>query len=636
MPKTITTSSLGGVPIQLDTLARDYESIRRELINLASQLTPEWTDFAEIDPGVAILEAMAYVGGIQSYGTDRVQNEAYLVTAQLRESVVQLCRTIGYELSPGSAASAPLAVKTNVDSVSLPVGWTLTSQGSASSSAVSFELLKTVDLGLAGWWTTTSNLAALNLLIAPEIASINDDLIAVHGTSIYLESVGVSTGEANQEFVLGSNPLILSPDGLSPLKLFVDQIQWDNVDSFLESEPADNHYLYQILANGVVKIIFSDGLNGVLPPSGAVVQASYRIGGGTIGNNVGIRTLGSPEPPVAGVVGVFNIAQPSNGSDPETNDEAKINAPLSFRANNRAVTLEDFEILAIKTPSGGVSAARAAHLNGPFVVDIFIAAQGDNPVPTGEWYPDLDTGTGLIGSVGRWLVTKKIAPTKINVSGPTVVRPYLEAKIITLPNILIEDAKKNVENNIREFLVQLSKEFAGVVPLSRLYQIIENSRGVDWVKVVAFHRKATTRLVKGKETAYSSAVVTVNNFSLTTIEDLYFIHWINGNTFKLVGDSYGELLDSEGKQQVFLAGVEHSVSHYIINPTDTQAPRTPQFNLKINLTSFTNAGDIWSFGTDSYLGDIKAQEFEMIVPTLNSDGSISSDEMVLTYGGGLV
>jgi hypothetical protein len=60
------------------------------------------------DPVIALLDAWAIVADILSFYQERIANEGYLRTSTERRSVLELAREIGYELSPGVAASVYL------------------------------------------------------------------------------------------------------------------------------------------------------------------------------------------------------------------------------------------------------------------------------------------------------------------------------------------------------------------------------------------------------------------------------------------------------------------------------------------------------------------------------------------------
>ena len=70
----------------------------RPLANLTTRL-PD-------DPAIALLDAWAVVGDVLTFYQERIANEGFLRTATERRSILELARLIGYELSPGVAASA--------------------------------------------------------------------------------------------------------------------------------------------------------------------------------------------------------------------------------------------------------------------------------------------------------------------------------------------------------------------------------------------------------------------------------------------------------------------------------------------------------------------------------------------------
>src|SRR5713226_2204268 len=94
----------------IDYLVRDYESFRQALINLIPAKLPEWTDRSEADFGIVLLELFAYMADIISYYQDRIANEAFLNTAQERQSVLNHLKLIGYEMAPAAAASGDLSI----------------------------------------------------------------------------------------------------------------------------------------------------------------------------------------------------------------------------------------------------------------------------------------------------------------------------------------------------------------------------------------------------------------------------------------------------------------------------------------------------------------------------------------------
>ncbi len=66
------------------------------------------TTRSQDDPAIALLDAWAVIADVLTFYQERIANEGYLRTAMERRSILELAREIGYELSPGVAASAYL------------------------------------------------------------------------------------------------------------------------------------------------------------------------------------------------------------------------------------------------------------------------------------------------------------------------------------------------------------------------------------------------------------------------------------------------------------------------------------------------------------------------------------------------
>jgi hypothetical protein len=83
-----------------------------ESMKASLSLAPGLSDLTtreDDDPAVALLDAWAMVCDVLTFYQERIANEAYLRTAMERRSILELAREIGYELSPGVAASTDLA-----------------------------------------------------------------------------------------------------------------------------------------------------------------------------------------------------------------------------------------------------------------------------------------------------------------------------------------------------------------------------------------------------------------------------------------------------------------------------------------------------------------------------------------------
>jgi hypothetical protein len=100
-------------PVQLDYLARDYESFLRLASDRLALTLPEWRDNHPADSQTALLELLAYVADHLSYQQDARGTEAYLTTARSRISARRHARLLDYR--PGDGCSARAWITLEVD-----------------------------------------------------------------------------------------------------------------------------------------------------------------------------------------------------------------------------------------------------------------------------------------------------------------------------------------------------------------------------------------------------------------------------------------------------------------------------------------------------------------------------------------
>lgn len=100
-----------GLPAISYRLGTHGEFFRRMLDELHTKelLRQQLTTRSRDDLAIALLDAWALVGDVLAFYQERIANEGFLRTATERRSILEIARTIGYELNPGVAASAYLA-----------------------------------------------------------------------------------------------------------------------------------------------------------------------------------------------------------------------------------------------------------------------------------------------------------------------------------------------------------------------------------------------------------------------------------------------------------------------------------------------------------------------------------------------
>lgn len=325
----------------IDYSTRDYEGFRQDLIDLLKQKIPEYTDFSQSDAGIVLIELLAHGLDILSYYNDVVANEVFLPTAKDRESVIKLCRLIGYELSNATPAKfyQVFEIEPQETSFRIPKGFVVKTRATDTEDSVVFELDE--DLVIPAGKTGLEQNEEGEYLYKG---------IVTQGYTIRDEVLGTSNGTPYQKFQLSYYPVI---EDSVVIKVNDGAIisTWEKVDNFIDSK-ADSK-VYKILVDdmGRLTVEFGSGRSGRIPNeiiNG--ILATYRVGGGEIGN-VGIGMITEFDQKIAGLKATFNPYEPLEyGHEQESIETARIKAPAQLRTLWRAVTRQDYEDLAIQYP----------------------------------------------------------------------------------------------------------------------------------------------------------------------------------------------------------------------------------------------------------------------------------------------
>ncbi len=180
-------------------------------------------------------------------------------------------------------------------------------------------------------------------------------VMAEHSRTVRNETLGISDGTPGQRFMLAHSPVLPRESGEHVVVLDGEkQLMFGEVEGFSASGPLDRHVVWDPSEGSIAfgpSIRYPDGTtvqHGAIPPFGArVTVPRYRAGGGTTGN-VGTGALTSLRVAVPFVDSVINLTPARGGVDPERLDEVKVRGPRTVRAGQRAVTVSDYEQLALE------------------------------------------------------------------------------------------------------------------------------------------------------------------------------------------------------------------------------------------------------------------------------------------------
>lgn len=327
---------------RIDYRTRDYEGFRSEMIRRLKEKMPEYTDFSSSDAGIVILELLAESLDVLSYYNEVVANEVFLETAYDRENVIKLAQMLGKQVKEATPAKffQVFEITPQDKDVVIPKGFQLSTKESSPEKKIFFELER--DLRIPAGKTGLEKDSNGDYLYKVPV---------VEGKTISPEVVGTSNESPNQSFRLAYRPVLkdsvrlLVHDG-------VEFEEWQRVENFIDSTSTSKHFMVRLDESAQATVIFGNGTFGKIP--NRVVNgiiASYRIGGGEIGN-VTANSITEIVAKPAYMKRTFNpdLAY-EKGRNRESTERIRIDAPNTFRTVWGALTLKDFaDVVKLRFP----------------------------------------------------------------------------------------------------------------------------------------------------------------------------------------------------------------------------------------------------------------------------------------------
>ena len=476
------------LPVQVDYTSRDYASLRADMLARIQSSIPDWNPTDPADFGVALVESFAYMGDLMSYYIDRAANESSLATATRRASVVAIARDLGYTAT-GYTPAVVTATITNTSgaSLSIPAGTVLTANVDAGDNILSipFETDTT---------TSVPNATPTTIACTQGVTRMG----AGHG-----EVLGTSNGQPSQYFEIPDEAIIKETvqvyvfDG-------VNFTPWQRVEHLSDYTPLSRVYRVLDVGSGVFYVQFGDGVSGLVPQASHVVTAIYRVVDGLRGN-VPAGTItevtsipGLSPAQVAALAGVLtstNDSAASGGTDPEELESIRFNASQAYRTTSRAVSLEDFQNVALSVPSCGKASA-ASDTPGLVLVSVAPyrntgAAEShpgfDETTPgSGVWVPNVELTT-LQEAVAAEIEKNRLAGTQVSIIDPVYVYIVLTMTVHALPSVRQSDAFTLVTQSITERLDYARATFGSSIYLNDVIALVSALGVSDAVTVSALH-----------------------------------------------------------------------------------------------------------------------------------------------------
>jgi predicted phage baseplate assembly protein len=303
--------------------------------------------------------------------------------------------------------------------------------------------------------------------------------------TVMVNVLGVSNGLIGQVVALPLSPVVQGS-----ISVYIDDtnpldnqplLQYFQVDSLLDAGPTDNVFSVAVDDNQQVYLTFGDGFNGTIPTLGVNFYANYRVGGGAYGNTAA-GTVVDVATSIPGVT-VSGSSVMTGGQDPEGNEQIRANAPLAFQTQGRAVTLLDYQNLALGVTSVSASYALANTYNNVSVYILGLNGQLPNAALVAATQSYLDSRT-LIGST-----VTVLAPTQITINIGSVSAPVT---VGVMPNANRASVTAGVVLALNNLIASYGLGGARVA-LSDVYGAISNVPGVQYAAVPLLARSDATQ-----------------------------------------------------------------------------------------------------------------------------------------------
>ena len=438
----------------------DFDTIKTNL-KAFLQSQSEFTDYNFDGAGLSyLLDILAYNTHYQAYYLNMVANESFLDTAITRDSVVSSAKNLGY--IPKSMTSAVATVNITVDSgtttpdiLTLPRGTTFLSNlidGKSynfvvrdtlniSKSNTSF-VFENVDLYEGNF--TTSTFVQNNSSNPKQVFTIPDNNIDT--TSLQVVVTDVSSNTAAETYTLVTDATELSTT--SPV------------------------YYIQEGIGGYFQIYFGGDNVGKSIPDGSIVTVSYIITNGSNPNGANVFTGAMPIGAYTNyTVTTVNVA--SGGDSRETIQSIKNNAPLSFAAQNRLITSNDYKaVLSKEYPQASSIAVWGGEDEIPKVYGKVLVSIKPK---TGYYISDSEKQR----IINELILPKSVLSVKSDIIDPDYIflRLSVEVKYNKNKTVLSPDALKNaIATTIYSYQVTDLDKFDGVFNTS---PIIQNILAID-------------------------------------------------------------------------------------------------------------------------------------------------------------
>ncbi len=407
-----------------------------------------------------LLDILTYNTHLNVFYLNMVASEMFLDSAQLRNSVISIAKSLNYTPRSAKSARARLNLQfpqSGLTVFTIPKG----TRFSGKNSVGTFQFV-TIE----------------SLVLYPSAGKFTANDVTVYEGTQTTDAFIMNYAVENQRFILSNASIDTDSIEVSVTESnAVVPTTYSKANSLIGLDSTSKSYFVQASEDQTYEIVFGDGTFGSRPTDSSTIAITYRVTAGPNGNkatnfslsdNLGaVNGYGSSITPTITVVETGY-----SGAEAETIEEIRYRAPRAYQTQDRAITINDFKTLITQE----FQTVKSVYVYGGEQVTDYPKYGTVYIVPT--------TFTGnLLSDVEKIDIEQYLkVRTALGVT-PKVIDPnYLYVNVYTtvkyeanITNLSASDIESAVKVAIQNFNTNQLSEFNSELSLSRLETAINDA-----------------------------------------------------------------------------------------------------------------------------------------------------------------
>ena len=406
----------------------------------------------------ALLDVLAYNTHYNSFYLNMVANEMFLESAVLRSSLISLSKLIGYKPRSRIGATANVNVIFSTDDSPNVLTIPKKTKFFTSLNGVNYTFVTENSY-------TSINESGSNIITVPNVSLKEGEPLTYTFTA--------NTSDDSQRFILPNLGIDSQTIEVQIQESVTDtrRSQYTLASDLFQIGSTSNVFFIEETTDFYHEIRFGDNVLGRKPKTGNIVIVNYNICSGVLANDANsFFSIGS----VSGydTITITTNDRSRGGSDEESLESIRFNAPKNYSTQNRAVTTEDYRSIIQRDYPGA---------------DSVVVFGGEDAVPPqfGKVFVGLRPKSGLIlsSSVKERIkndILKKynvasITPEFIDIDYMNIVLSTTVKFNSSLTSRSIQTLRNLISNSISNFSSTQIESFNKIFRISTLQRYIDNT-----------------------------------------------------------------------------------------------------------------------------------------------------------------